>query len=153
MDKKQTNSPWLDCSCRSSLIWACLVCMWFPCLGNLAIKDFEETSTKWSIFLGDMYCILTIFYSNIPIKQWQVWSGKREWRSDPLMTRLRWFFFYNPGSTTVKWARHEKTCLQAFANNTGADQPAHLRSLISTFVIPFLESIICKLATDEISIF
>ena len=46
-----------------------------------------------------------------------------------------------------------KTCLRGFANNTGADQPAHTRSLISTFVIRFLESIIYKLPTDEISIF
>ena len=40
-----------------------------------------------------------------------------------------------------------------FANNTGADQPAHLRNLISAFVILFLESITCTLATGEISIF
>ena len=39
------------------------------------------------------------------------------------------------------------------ANNTGADQPAHTRSLISAFVIRVLESIICKLATGEISVF
>ena len=38
--------------------------------------------------------------------------------------------------------RREKTCLQGFVYNTGADHPAHLRSLISAFVIPFLESII-----------
>ena len=49
--------------------------------------------------------------------------------------------------------RREKTCLRGFANNTGADQPAHPRSLISALVIRFLESIICKLATGEISIF
>ena len=47
----------------------------------------------------------------------------------------------------------KKTCLRGFANNTGTDQPAHPRSLISAFVIPFLESIISKLATTEISIF
>ena len=40
-----------------------------------------------------------------------------------------------------------------FANNTGADQPAHLRSLICAFVIRLLESIISRLATSEISIF
>ena len=40
-----------------------------------------------------------------------------------------------------------------FANNKGADQPAHPGSLISVFVICFLESTICKLATGEISIF
>ena len=38
------------------------------------------------------------------------------------------------------------------ANNIGADQPAHPGSLISAFVICFLEITICKLATGEISI-
>ena len=47
----------------------------------------------------------------------------------------------------------EKTCLQRFANNKGADQPAHPRSLSSAFVICVLESTISKLATSEISIF
>ena len=50
-------------------------------------------------------------------------------------------------------SRREKTCLQRFAKNTGADQPAHPRSLISAFVIRFLERTISKLATSEISIF
>ena len=49
--------------------------------------------------------------------------------------------------------RREKTCLRRFANNKGADQPAHPRSLISAFLIRFLESTISKLATSEISIF
>ena len=49
--------------------------------------------------------------------------------------------------------RRKKTCLRGFANNTGADQPAHPRSLISAFVIRVLESIIYKLATSEISVF
>ena len=49
--------------------------------------------------------------------------------------------------------RREKTCLRGFANNTVADQPAHPRSLISAFVIRFLERIICKLTTGEISMF
>ena len=31
--------------------------------------------------------------------------------------------------------RREKTCLRWVANNKGADQPAHMRSLISAFVI------------------
>ena len=35
-----------------------------------------------------------------------------------------------------------KTCVRGFANNKGADQPAHPRSLISTFFILWLESII-----------
>ena len=49
--------------------------------------------------------------------------------------------------------RREKICLRGFGNNTGADQPAHPRSLISAFVFRFLESIICKFGAYEISIF
>ena len=47
---------------------------------------------------------------------------------------------------------HEKTCLWGFANNKGADQPVHPHSLISTFVICLLESIISKLAKSKISL-
>ena len=49
--------------------------------------------------------------------------------------------------------RRKKICLWGFANNTDVDQPALLPSLVSVFVIRFLESTICKLATGEISIF
>ena len=47
----------------------------------------------------------------------------------------------------------EKTCLGGFGKNTGADQPAHWRSLINAFVIPVLESTISKLASSKISFF
>ena len=50
-------------------------------------------------------------------------------------------FIYGP--------QREKTCLRWFANTTGADQPAHLRSLISAFVSRILESTISKLATSK----
>ena len=46
-----------------------------------------------------------------------------------------------------------KPVFGGFANNKGADQPAHTRSLISTFVIRYLESIISRLASSEISTF
>ena len=49
--------------------------------------------------------------------------------------------------------RREETCHRGFENNTGVDQPAHPRSLISAFDIRFLESIISRLAMSEISIF
>ena len=38
-------------------------------------------------------------------------------------------------------------------NNKGADQTAHMHSLISAFVVHSLESIISKLATSDISIY
>ena len=67
--------------------------------------------------------------------------------------KILWLYGLLREYLTLYWPRREKTCLREFANNTGADQPAHPRSLISAFVIRFLESIICKLATGEISIF
>ena len=36
---------------------------------------------------------------------------------------------------------HEKMCLMSYANNKGADQPAHPRSLISAFIVRCLDSI------------
>ena len=49
--------------------------------------------------------------------------------------------------------RRKTTCLWGFANNTGTDQLAHPRSLITAFDIQVLESTISKLATREISVF
>ena len=47
---------------------------------------------------------------------------------------------------------HEKMCLMSYANNKGADQPAHPRSLISAFVVRCLDSIISLDSIAEISI-
>ena len=55
--------------------------------------------------------------------------------------------------TIINGPRREKTCLWGFANNKGADQPAHPRRLISAFVILVLESIISKPCSSEILIF
>ena len=52
---------------------------------------------------------------------------------------------YGPG--------HAKMCLMPYANNKGADQPAHLHSLISTFVVHCLDSMICILAISKVSRF
>ena len=50
---------------------------------------------------------------------------------------------YEPG--------HEKMSLMLYANNKGADQPVHPRSLISAFVIRCLDSIIPLDSIAEIS--
>ena len=47
--------------------------------------------------------------------------------------------------------RHEKNLFLPYANNKGADQPAHPRSLISTFVVRSLDSIISVVSVSEIS--
>ena len=48
---------------------------------------------------------------------------------------------------------HAKTCLMPYANNKDADQPAHPCSLISTFVVRCLDSMICALAISKVSRF
>ena len=48
---------------------------------------------------------------------------------------------------------HAKMCLMPYANNKGADQPAHPRSLISAFVVRSLDDIISLVSRSEISRF
>ena len=50
-------------------------------------------------------------------------------------------------------AQCQKTCLRGFANNKGVDHPAHMRSLISTFVVCLTESIMSRHSPREISMF
>ena len=46
---------------------------------------------------------------------------------------------------------HEKICLMSYANNKGADQPAHPHSLISAFVVRSLGNIMSLVSRSEIS--
>ena len=51
----------------------------------------------------------------------------------------------------IKWAMSWENLLLPYANNKAGDQPAHLRSLISDFVVHYLDSVISLLAIAEIS--
>ena len=55
------------------------------------------------------------------------------------------FWIYGPS--------HAKMCLMPYANNKGADQPVHPRSLNSTSVVRCLDSMICILALSKVSRF
>ena len=48
---------------------------------------------------------------------------------------------------------HAKMCLMPYANDKDADQSAHPRSLISTFVVRCLDNVICILALSKCSRF
>ena len=56
-----------------------------------------------------------------------------------------------PDDLKVSRSAHEKICLMSYANNKGTDQTAHLRSLISAFVIRCLDSIISLDSIAKIS--
>ena len=51
------------------------------------------------------------------------------------------------------WALTQETLILLQANNKGADQPVQSHSLISPFVICFLDCIITPLATCKIATF
>ena len=48
---------------------------------------------------------------------------------------------------------HAETCLMSYANNKGADQLSHPRSLISIFVVRCLDSMIYILPLSKVSRF
>ena len=52
---------------------------------------------------------------------------------------------------TFSEPHHEKVCFMSYANNKGADQPVHLHSLTSAFVVRCLDSKIPKVAKSNIS--
>ena len=49
------------------------------------------------------------------------------------------------------WAASWQNLFMPYTNNKGADQPAHPHSLISTFVVRYLDSIISLVSISEIS--
>ena len=57
------------------------------------------------------------------------------------------------GCSDINGPGHAKMCFMAYANNKGADQPAHPRSLIRTYVVRRLDSMNCLLALSKVSRF
>ena len=78
-----------------------------------------------------------------------------------LATRLSWakvdpsiVVILNYSRPTLNLLKvREEFCHRSLQENKGADQLAHLRSLISAFAIHKLNSIVFKLAPSEISLF
>ena len=79
-------------------------------------------------------------------------SGETAW-----MGRLAWAFAghlsdkYHNLMSWLKYEPHMRKLFMPYANNKGADQPAHPRGLISIFVVCCLDSILPFLAKSKIS--
>ena len=73
--------------------------------------------------------------------------------SGPVMsTKTVWpTFTLHYNAIYIIWATSWENLFMTYANNKGADQPAHPRSLISAFVVRCLDSIIPTLAKSRIS--
>ena len=80
------------------------------------------------------------------------------WKGNPLETRKShkiWiyqtrFYWVCSWAVMVDGARSRENLFMPYANNKGADQPAHPCSLISTFVVRCLDSIILLVSISEI---
>ena len=59
--------------------------------------------------------------------------------------------YFNPKEGSAIWATSGENLFMPYANNKCADQPAHPRSLISTFVVRCLDSIIPLASISEMS--
>ena len=59
--------------------------------------------------------------------------------------------FWRPGKKSFNWAMSWENLFLPYANNKGADQPAHPGSLISTFVVHCLLNIIYLVSIFAIS--
>ena len=110
----------------------------------------KEKPLKRQRILGLSYIMSGVKFCWRP--QWfsvQVFSKESSWTDlDKLSFHCRWtgviryinkkchqsLLFFD---SKTNGPRHEKTCLRGSANNIVADQPAHPRSLISAYVIPF----------------
>ena len=108
------------------------------------------------IYVYDAKNLFSLLSLSLVLQNLSIFSFENAVDPDPLSSEEAicpgfTLFFRQPWIPVTYGPRREKTCLRGFANNTGADHPAHTRSLISAFVIRVLESTIAKLATSEIS--
>ena len=78
-----------------------------------------------------------------------VYKNSDIWSFEP--GHLPSFKSFNGSESTLIWATSWENLFMQYANNQGADQPAHPRSLISVFVVRCLDSTILMLATPKIS--
>ena len=142
---------------RSSLIWVCTVC---PCLSVRKLRIITVLDSNVSLAVYGP-CHISLIPSQVKFAKW----GKLKYSKKHLMTASRCkssppelittFYCTNEGLSELLFKifepGHEKTCLMSYANNKGADQPAHPRSLISPFVVHCLDSVMSLVSVTKIS--
>ena len=110
-------------------------------------RNGQDTATKWNKFktLSTIWTERTCTGPQLLAFIWFLKTLKL------LVSQMLWKWIPDFGCCGAKgpstiWARSCENVSYAYANNKGADQPVHPRSLISTFVVLCLDSMICILA-------
>ena len=111
-------------SCQSFNSTAAIICNHHP----------AEAMKRW---------FLTLFPIDSPLAKW---LGTEAPNTNPLCCHSCRF-----ASLMDRMSHVMRKSVLPYTNNKGADQPAHLRSLIGAFVVHFLDSIIPLVSISKIS--
>ena len=134
------------------------------------VRGFASFSEILSL-CRELYCVyqnhaasVYVFFLVSPISVykidskylWMLYIARGMWTcTHYLLYSIKWMSLTNSFSvvlTKIQFeSRHEKTCFLPYANNKGADQPAHPRRLICAFVVRFLDNIILLVSVSKIS--
>ena len=98
-------------------------------IGHQKYKNDKSVISAFYFFIGIKSMLVMNNASKMCICVKKKKDRKNEWTNEP---------------------GHQKMCLMSYANNKGADQPAHPRSLISAFVVRCWDSIISLDSIAEI---
>ena len=105
-------------------------------------------NSKWSAILlirleGVLYCFITSFHIHV--------QKKISFENSINIYKSRDGICFVWNLTRSIWATSWENLFMPDANNKGADQPAHPRSLISAFVVRCLDSIMPKVSISKMS--
>ena len=158
------------------LIWVCTVCpgisvrklrivtvLWMSFFSSILTQADTEIGKKKS----KIYAMASFFFKNTswPNQIINIYSALfnflafynvRSITSHKHCKNVKQLFYCQLEASTALipkhiWASSRENLFLPYANNKGADQPAHPRSLISTFVVHCLDSILSLVSLSEIS--
>ena len=113
-----------------------------------------STKISWAgsvDIINTLFTCISICFTDLNILSFAVFSEVHHINKKLFLLRC-WHYHKHSLYLLVKYEpHHEKTSLCHMRTKKGADQPAHLRSLIRAFVVRCLDNIIHLLAIAEIS--
>ena len=113
----------------------------------IRLKSFGLQSFSWFVADTSLSCAAAESYTSLdePL-QHQIQQNVFVQPSQNFSNKNTWL-----NKETDIWATSWENLFMPYANNKGADQPAHPRSLINTFVVRCLDGIIPLVSISEIS--
>ena len=155
-DSKSVFTPTVVCATDRSkavvlMLFLFCVALWFLLLGvyiALCSHVFKSCLSLWSSAWGYMLLVhLFVYLSCITFRIFSFPLRVRGWLWIIILGLPVFVHLFSDHTWATSW----KSLFMAYANNKGADQPVHPRSLISTFVVRCLDRIIPVLVKSSIS--